>query len=150
MNAEFNVWLLLVGLVVGAGLVYLVLADTRRREDDVDERERALEATWIVESLETTGQPLTSETVEDVLRLHRTYLASLPPDEESWPSPDDMAGDAALEPPPDPGRAREPARASDRIPTRDAPGPSAAPGSRISPVPARRGAPPPQEPGAGS
>jgi hypothetical protein len=31
MNAEFNVWLLIVGLVVGAGLVWLVIMDSRRR-----------------------------------------------------------------------------------------------------------------------
>lgn len=32
MNAEFNWWLLIVGLVVGAGLTWLVVGDTRDRE----------------------------------------------------------------------------------------------------------------------
>ena len=36
VNAEFNWWLLIVGLVVGAGLVWLVVLDSRRREADVD------------------------------------------------------------------------------------------------------------------
>ena len=40
MNAEFNWWLLIVGLVIGAGLVWLVVADSRRREADLSERER--------------------------------------------------------------------------------------------------------------
>jgi len=38
VNAEFNVWLLIVGLVVGAGLVWLVIMDTRRREVEIDSR----------------------------------------------------------------------------------------------------------------
>ena len=38
VNAEFNWWLLIVGLVIGAGLVWLVLADSRRREVDILER----------------------------------------------------------------------------------------------------------------
>ena len=38
VNAEFNWWLLIVGLVVGAGLVWFVLMDARRRDEDVDER----------------------------------------------------------------------------------------------------------------
>ncbi len=36
MNAEFQWWLLIVGLVVGGGLVYLVLADLRADADLVD------------------------------------------------------------------------------------------------------------------
>ena len=45
MDAEFNWWLLIVGLVVGAGLVWLVVLDSRRREADVDEAGMAREAT---------------------------------------------------------------------------------------------------------
>ncbi len=44
VNSEFNWWLLIVGLVVGAGLVWLVVADSRRREVDVNEAEREGEA----------------------------------------------------------------------------------------------------------
>src|SRR5437667_12498274 len=47
MNTEFNWWLLTVGIVVGAGLVWLVLADVRRREDEVGKAERRFEAAWI-------------------------------------------------------------------------------------------------------
>jgi hypothetical protein len=35
VNGEFNWWLLILGLVIGAGLVWLVLADTRRRASDL-------------------------------------------------------------------------------------------------------------------
>ena len=81
MNAEFNWWLLIVGLVIGAGLVYLVLADSRRREVDVLEREREGEALWIAETLADAGRSLPADDVLEILRLHADYLAAGPPDE---------------------------------------------------------------------
>lgn len=81
MNAEFNWWLLIVGLVIGAGLVWLILADSSRREADVSERERASEARWIAEALHDDGRPLSADDVLDVLDLHRSYLGAPPPDE---------------------------------------------------------------------
>jgi hypothetical protein len=79
--AEFNWWLLIVGLVIGAALVWLVLSDSRRRETEISEDELPREATWIAETLRESGRRIDPETAEAVLRLHRTYLASLPPDE---------------------------------------------------------------------
>ena len=81
MNAEFNWWLLIVGLVIGAGLVWLVLADSRRREVDVLERERESEALWIAAALADEGRPMDASSVLAVLRHHATYLAAPPPDE---------------------------------------------------------------------
>jgi hypothetical protein len=81
VNAEFNWWLLIVGLVIGAGLVWLILADSARRESDVTRRERASEARWIAEELRRTGRRLDDEEVADVLDLHALYLAAPPPDE---------------------------------------------------------------------
>ena len=81
MNAEFNWWLLIVGLVIGAGLVYLVLADASRREAEISDAELPLEATWISEALRSEGVGLSPETAERVLQLHRSYLASPPPDQ---------------------------------------------------------------------
>jgi hypothetical protein len=81
MNAEFNWWLLIVGLVIGAGLVYLVLADASRRDADISEAELPIEATWISTALHAEGVNLPPETAERVLQLHRSYLASPPPDE---------------------------------------------------------------------
>ncbi|HET7702697.1 MAG TPA: hypothetical protein VFK35_04810 [Candidatus Limnocylindrales bacterium] len=80
MNAEFNWWLLIVGLVIGAGLVWLVLADSRRRDVDVLERERESEALWIAEALADEGRPIEASSVLAVLRHHATYLAAPPPD----------------------------------------------------------------------
>ena len=81
MNGDFNWWLLIVGLVVGAGLVWLILADGARREADVAIRERPSEARWIGEQLRRSGRPVDDDTVVDVLDLHAAYLTALPPDD---------------------------------------------------------------------
>lgn len=80
VNAEFNWWLLIVGLVVGAGLTWLVLADLRRGEDEIESAELRPEATWIADRLAAAARPLSVEAVEAVLRAHRDYLR-LPPEE---------------------------------------------------------------------
>ena len=87
MNAEFNWWLLMVGLVIGAGLVWFVVADQRRREVDVGAEERAQEARWLSASLEDEGHHVTPETAERLLALHRAYLEAPPPDEPPPPDP---------------------------------------------------------------
>jgi hypothetical protein len=81
MTSEFSWWLLIVGLVIGAGLVWLVLSDSRRRESEITDEELPKEAAWIAELVTQSGRRLDPETAEAVLRLHKTYLASLPPDE---------------------------------------------------------------------
>jgi hypothetical protein len=81
VNAEFNWWLLIVGLVIGAGVVWLILADTARREVDVDRQERAGEARWIGDELRRAGRSVDDDTVADVLDLHAAYLGAPPPDE---------------------------------------------------------------------
>jgi hypothetical protein len=80
--SEFNWWLLIVGLVVGAGLVWLVLADSARREADVEADELPAEAAWIAEAMTDQGRPIDQSDAEEVLRLHRAYLAAPPPDDE--------------------------------------------------------------------
>lgn len=86
MNAEFNWWLLIVGLVIGASLTWLVMAETTRREVDIAESERRSEALWIAAILGRGSRDLPIERVEDVLRLHREYLAAPPPDEPGEPA----------------------------------------------------------------
>jgi hypothetical protein len=89
VNAEFNWWLLIVGLVVGAVLTWLVMADSSRREADITEAERASEAAWIAAIMSAAGHPTEPRRIEDVLRLHAEYLAGPPPDD---PLPADSAG----------------------------------------------------------
>ena len=98
MNVQFDWWLLLVGLVIGAGLTWLVLAEVRRRDDDLSRDERAAESDWIVANLATRGMDADTDAVQEVLRLHRTYLANAPSSvsiwdagDPSWPTPEDLA-----------------------------------------------------------
>lgn len=78
--AEFQWWLLIVGLVAGGGLVAVVSMDGRRREEDLAELERRAEATWIADQLGWRQDALDPETVDAVLRAHREYLGLPPPD----------------------------------------------------------------------
>ena len=80
MNAEFNVWLLIVGLVVGAGLVWLVIMDTRRREVEIDAVERPREAAWLSAVMSDDGFDVSPAAAERMLELHRAYLEAPPPD----------------------------------------------------------------------
>jgi hypothetical protein len=78
VGAEFNWWLLIVGVVVGGALTWLVLADSNRREREVDDQELPAEAEWIARTL--GRPPVTGEVVEQVLRAHQRYLGFPPPD----------------------------------------------------------------------
>ncbi|MEX2011586.1 MAG: hypothetical protein WEF51_05075 [Chloroflexota bacterium] len=80
MNAEFNWWLLIVGLVAGAALVWLVLADSARRDADVEDDEIPMEAAWIAAAMRDDGEEIEPRTADRVLRLHRAYLTAPPPD----------------------------------------------------------------------
>jgi hypothetical protein len=95
--AEFQWWLLLVGLVAGGGLVAVVSMDGRRREQDLLELEQRAEANWIVDRMADTAQWIDRPTVDAVLRLHRDYLGMPPPDalivEELDGDPDGVADD---------------------------------------------------------
>lgn len=143
MNAEFNWWLLIVGLVIGAGLVWLILADSSRREADVTARERAGEARWIAAELRRAGRRVDDDDVADVLDLHAAYLAAPPPDE-----PEDETDAAATDPTPNDGTAidRKPIEftPTDAAPAEWSPGGAAAPGrprsdARDQPSPSRTG-----------
>lgn len=78
--AEFDWWLLILGLVVGGGLVYVVVAEGARRDADEEDVELPAEATWIAERLAARGTRLTPTAALEVLREHRAYLALPPPD----------------------------------------------------------------------
>jgi hypothetical protein len=98
VNAEFNWWLLIVGLVVGAALTWLVMADSVRRDIDVGEVEQRGEARWIAKLLAGAGRAVPAERVEEILRLHREYLAAPPPDEPIDPSAAPPRSDLSVTP----------------------------------------------------
>jgi hypothetical protein len=122
MSAEFNWWLLIVGLVAGGALTWLVLADSTRREREIGDEELAAEATWIAR---TIGRPsLNPDLAEEVLKAHRRYLGFPPPD--VLVSPEELeVGHLSVTPDEAPGDAR---------PTE----PIARPVSEPDPEPARR------------
>jgi len=101
VNAEFNWWLLIAGLVAGAGLVWFVLMDMRRGEADVDEGEREREALWLSSALADEGFDVPPDAAERALSLHREYLEAPPPDEPI--DPDDLESNP-LGVPGEPGR----------------------------------------------
>ena len=78
--AEFQWWLLLVGLVAGGGIVAVVYLDGSRREQDLESRELPAEAAWIADRLTAMGRSVDESVVEQVLLEHRAYRAELPPD----------------------------------------------------------------------
>jgi hypothetical protein len=80
MNAEFNVWMLIVGLVLGAGLVWVVIMDGRRQEADVDAIELPREAAWASAIMAEEGYDVSPAAAEQLLLLHRAYLGAPPPD----------------------------------------------------------------------
>jgi hypothetical protein len=113
VNAEFNWWLLIVGLVVGAGIAWFVLMDSRRREADVDEHERPREALWLSRMLTDEGHPVTPEVTERLLVLHEAYLEAPPPDDPGTVDIEDVAAPTATSELADDDRIRVERRAPD-------------------------------------
>jgi hypothetical protein len=96
VNAEFNWWLLIVGLVVGAGLVWFVLLDSRRRDVDVDEAERPREAAWLASNLADEGHEVSPAAADRMLLLHRAYLEGPPPDDPASDLSNDPSTDGEV------------------------------------------------------
>ena len=94
MNDEFQWWLLIVGLVVGAGLTWLVLADSTRREVDIEERELESESRWIADEIAATGRPIDRRRVLEILHLHRAYRGAAPPDDPDGEGTQSLEADA--------------------------------------------------------
>ncbi len=84
MNDGFAWWLVVLGVAIGVGLSWLVLGRLPRAEADVDQEERAVEATWISRTIADDGGVAPPALVEEVLELHRQYLQGAPlPDDAS-------------------------------------------------------------------
>lgn len=124
MIQEFNWWLLLLGLVVGSGLTWLVVYETRRREEDLLEDELPDESLWLEARLADEGYSLAPETIERVVQLHRSYLAVVMPEDppDEWAADEREEGgslevsspEPAAPPPPEPlGDATAPEAAHD-------------------------------------
>jgi hypothetical protein len=101
MNDGFAWWLIVVGIAIGVGLVWVFVIRLPRSEADVGASETPIEAEWISRNIETYGGLAPQPLVEEVLELHRQYLVTgatpLPP---TWrPSPDDFRTETGAPPP---------------------------------------------------
>jgi hypothetical protein len=78
VTGEFHFWLIIVGLIAGAALTWLVMSETTRRDDEIDERELEAEAAWVANAVD---DPLVdAQVAARVLRAHKRYLGFPPPD----------------------------------------------------------------------
>jgi hypothetical protein len=78
VSADFNWWLLIVGVAAGVALTWLVMADTTRRDREIGDEETAAEAAWIARTLADAF--VDADVAERVLAAHRRYLTFPPPD----------------------------------------------------------------------
>lgn len=76
MNDGYAWWMVIVGIAIGIALVWLVLVRLPRAEDDIDDDELRTEALWISRTIESDGGIAPQPLVEEVLELHRSYLAT--------------------------------------------------------------------------
>jgi hypothetical protein len=103
MNNGFQWWLVIVGICLGAGLLWLVLGRLPRQDDDVGPRERVAEAMWISQTIEVGGGIAPLALVEEILELHASYLDGPPllvEDATPVGAADPVRGTAALVGPP--------------------------------------------------
>jgi hypothetical protein len=125
VNAEFNWWLLIVGLGAGAAIAWLILADLGRREEDLSARELEEEAGFIAAELERQGRPTPIDTVTAVLELHREVLRRQAPDDhEEGPSIAEEVAPAQSSPTSTGAGAASPSADTSDTPKRDSGGTS--------------------------
>ena len=98
-------WLLLVGLAVGAAGSAMLFLRLPRESDDIGAAERRTESAWIAATIERHGGVAPVSLVEEVLELHGSYLAAPRP-----PAPDGASAPPVSPPlvPPPPGTAPPP------------------------------------------
>ncbi len=75
MNGAFSWWLVILGIAVGMAVVWMVMARLPRTEDDVSDDEVGVEAGWISRTINAYGGVAPQPLVEEVLELHRQYIA---------------------------------------------------------------------------
>lgn len=79
MGDPWGWWLFFVGLAIGIAGYWLVSGRVQRADDDVAADERVNEAGWISRTIASWGGEAPADLVEQVLDLHRRYLAGAAP-----------------------------------------------------------------------
>jgi hypothetical protein len=121
-------WLLLVGLAIGAAATWVLMVRLPREEDDIGLAERHSEATWIATTIERHGGVAPPSFVEEVLDLHQAYLSA------------PRVSTAPMPPPPLPPLAPPPQARPTQPP----------PGQALQPPPGQPPQPPSGQPPTGS
>ncbi|MGD8485232.1 MAG: hypothetical protein PVH07_01215 [Chloroflexota bacterium] len=144
MIEGWALWLFIVGFAAGVAVVAVLLWRLPRREDDLADEERRVEAGWIADIIERHGGVAPQALVEEVLDLHQAYLRA-----PRAPGPPPGGAPPPLPPPGAPGRtASAPPPAAPPPPGyAPAPGPQAPPPGQPTP-PAPGPLPPPGQPSA--
>ena len=75
MNDGYTWWLVILGIAIGVAVVWLAAVRLPRRDDDQSDAERVAEARWISATIENDGGIAPQALVEEILDLHRGYLA---------------------------------------------------------------------------
>jgi hypothetical protein len=99
--AEFNLWLLVLGIAAGAAVTWVVIGTIARNDDEVAAEEQAAEADWIARTIEEHGGRAPTQLVAQILGLHRRYLQGgvvIPvPEPESEPDEGDQPVEVEVE-----------------------------------------------------
>jgi hypothetical protein len=143
MVATWVLWLFLVGLAIGIVVTLVIVVRLPRREGDVGDQERPLEAAWISGIIERHGGVAPVLLVEEVLDLHQAYLREARPPVP----PRTMLGEPPTPPLPgfDPWAAPDPWTSPPSYPAAPPPPPPAAyPAAPPGPPPASTPATPPR------
>ena len=74
MTEQYVGWALLVGLAIGGALVWFAIGRLPRSGEEIPPEERAAEATWISQTIDSRGGMAPQDLVEEVLDLHTEYL----------------------------------------------------------------------------
>jgi len=75
---QYLIWVLLVGIALGAAGAWFVIGRLPRRSEDINPPELAAEAQWISDTINQRGGVAPVALVEEVLELHLDYLAGEP------------------------------------------------------------------------
>jgi hypothetical protein len=81
---QYLIWALLVGMAIGAAVMWFAIARLPRRTDDVSLPEIAAEADWISGTIEARGGIAPASLVEEVLELHVEYVSGEPLEVEPY------------------------------------------------------------------
>ncbi len=71
---EYIGWALIVGLAVGGALVWFAIGRLPRSSEEIPPEERAAEAAWISQTINSRGGLAPPDLIEEVLDLHAEYL----------------------------------------------------------------------------